>query len=172
MFEKGAKMNGSEILEQSKLEAALKGTPMFPLTRIKFLKFVAAGAFVVALSAANIHASAEEMVQSLGPVGPNGGVLATIGTMHVVAFFEPTSGRCAVNAVVWDDLGGDAGVSAKRILVNIEAGEFLMIETAAQESLNLQCGSSAETLTAIDTASLAASGITAQPSRQPVKPGY
>ena len=95
-------MNGSEILGQSKLEAALKGTPMFPLTRIKFLKFVAAGAFVVALSAANIHASAEEMVQSLGPVGPNGGVLATIGTMHVVAFFEPTSGRCAVNAVVFD----------------------------------------------------------------------
>ena len=143
---------------------------MFPLTRIKFLKLAAAGAFVVALFTANIHVSAQEMVQNLGPVGPKEGILATIGTMHVVAFFEPTNGGCAINAVVWDDLGVDAGQSAKRILVKVEAGELLVLETSRQETLNLQCGSSAATLVAVDIEGLAASGITAQPPRQPVRP--
>jgi hypothetical protein len=151
------------------LEEAVKETLMFPLTRVKFLKLAVAGALVVALSAANIHAIAQEMVQRLGPVGPNDGILATIGTMHVVAFFQPTSGRCAVTAVLWDDMGADAGVSAKGIRVNVEAGEILIIETALQESLKLQCASDGATLAAIDTESLAASGIIAQPSTQPVK---
>jgi hypothetical protein len=94
---------------------------MFPPTRIQLLKFAAAGAFVVALSAANTPASADEMVQNLGPVGPYDGILATIGSMRVVAFFEPASGRCAVNAVVWDNLGADPGKSAKRVRVSIDA---------------------------------------------------
>jgi len=144
---------------------------MFPLTRIQFLKFAAAGAFVVALSAANTSPSADEMVQNLGPVGPNDGILATIGSMRVMAFFESASGRCAVNAVIWDNLGPDPGKSAKRVRVSIDAGQILHLDTAAQESLNLQCGIDAATLAAIDTDSLTASGVTAQPPRQPVKPG-
>ena len=144
---------------------------MVPLARIMFRKLAAAGAFVVSLSTVNIYVSAQEIVQNLGPVGPNDGILATIGTMHVVAFFEPRDGRCAVNAVVWDDLGSDAGESAKRVLVKVEAGELLLIETSKQESLNLQCGSNAATLAAIDIQGRAASGITAQPPRHPVRPG-
>jgi hypothetical protein len=65
-------------------------------------------------------------------------------------------------------MGADAGVSAKGIRVNVEAGEILIIETALQESLKLQCASDGATLAAIDTESLAASGIIAQPSTQPV----
>jgi len=149
----------------------LKEIRMFPPIRIQFLKFAAAGAFVVALSAANTPASADEMVQSLGPVGPYDGILATIGSMRVVAFFQPASGRCAVNAVVWNDLGADPGRSAKRIRVSIDAGQILQIDNVAQESLYLQCGSNAATLAAIDIDSLTASGISAQPPTQPVKPG-
>lgn len=144
---------------------------MFPLTRIQFLKFAAAGAFG-ALSVASTPASADEMVQNLGPVGPHQGLLATIGSMRVIAFFEPGSGRCAVNAVVWDNLGADPGKSAKRVRVSIEPGQIVHIDTAEQESLNLQCGSNAATLAIIDTDSLSASGITAQPPGQPVKPGF
>ena len=141
---------------------------MFPLSR-NFLKFAAAGAFVVL--SASTPAGAEEMIQNLGPVGPNNGILASIGSMRIMAFFEPGSGRCAINAVVWDDLAADPGKSAKRVRVSIEAGQILHIDTAQQESLNLQCGSNATTLAVIETDPLAASGITAQPPRQPVKPG-
>ena len=142
---------------------------MFPLSR-NFLKFAAAGAFV-ALSAST-PAGADEMTQNLGPVGPNEAVLATIGSMRVIAFFEPTSGRCALNAVAWDNLGADPGKSAKRIRVSIEAGQVVHIDSAEQESVTLQCGSNAATLAIIDTASLAASGITAQPRGQPIKPDF
>jgi hypothetical protein len=144
---------------------------MFPLTRIHFLKFAAAGAFG-ALSVSSPPVSADEMVQNLGPVKAHEGLLASVGSMRVIAFFEPGSGRCAVNAVVWDTLGADPGESAKRVQVSIRPGEIIHIETARQESLNLQCGSNAATLAIIDTESLSASGITAQPPGQPVKPGF
>ena len=61
---------------------------MFPLFR-NFPKFVAAGAFV-ALFASN-PAGADEMVQNLGPVGPNDTLLAKVGGMRVIAFLESGS---------------------------------------------------------------------------------
>ena len=54
----------------------------------------------------------------------------------------------------------------------IGPGEVLNIDNTKQESLHLQCGSNAATIAVIDTDSLAASGITAQPPGQPVKPGF
>jgi len=135
-----------------------------------FLKFTAANALIVLL-VASTPASAVDMVQNLGPVGPNQAVLATIGTMHVIAFFEPNTGHCSLNAVVWDNLAADPSESAKRVRVSIGPGEIVQIDSAKQESVNLQCGSNAETLAVIDTESVAASGITAQPTEQPVKAG-
>jgi len=134
------------------------------------LKFAAAGA-LVALSTSSTPASAVDMVQNLGPVGPNQAVLATKGSLHVIAFFEANTGRCALNAVVWDNLGADPGESAKRVRVSIRPGEIVHIDSAKQESVNLQCGSDAATLAIIDTESIAASGITAQPPAQPVSAG-
>lgn len=141
---------------------------MFPLTRIHFLKFAAAGVF----SALSIcpPVSAEEMFQNLGPVRAHEGLLGSVGSLRVIAFFESGSGRCAVNAVIWDTLGADPGQSAKRVKVSLGPGEVVHIETARQESLNLQCGSNAATLAIIDIESLSASGITVQPPGQPVKP--
>jgi hypothetical protein len=141
---------------------------MLPLSRS--LKFAAAGA-LVALSVSSTPASAVEKVQNLGPVGPNQAVLATIGSLHVIAFFEPNNGRCALNAVVWDNLGADPGESAKRVRVSIGPGEIVHIDSAKQESVNLQCGSDAASLAIIDTESAVASGITAQPPTQPVSAG-
>ena len=146
---------------------------MFPLFR-DFPKFVAAGAFV-ALFASN-PAGADEMVQNLGPVGHNDTLLATIGSMRVIAFLELGNGRCTVNAVVWDERGESSdertdSESAKRVRVRIESGEFVHIDNAVQESVHLQCGSNAATLAIIDTEALSASGITVQPPLQPIKPG-
>jgi hypothetical protein len=133
-----------------------------------FLKFAAAGT-LIALCASH-PASAEEMVQNLGPVGPNDALLAAVGGMRVIAFLESGGGRCGVNAVVWDK-DADPGVSAKRVRVRIESGEFVHIDNAVQESVHLQCGRNAATLAIIDTEALSASGVTAQPPLQPVKPG-
>jgi hypothetical protein len=133
------------------------------------LKLTAVTAFA-ALSAFN-PAGAEEMVQNLGPVGPNDTLLAKIGGMHVIAFLEPGRGRCAVNAVVWDSVGAEPGISTKNVRVRIDPGEVVHINNAAQESVHLQCGSNATTLAIIDTEALSASGITIQPPLQPVKPG-
>ena len=128
----------------------------------QFLKFTVTGA-LGALSIFSTSASATEMVQNLGPVRAHEGLLASVGNMRVIAFFEPSSGRCAVNAVLWDTLGADPGESAKRVQVRIGPGETIDIETARQESLKLQCGRDAENLAIIDVEGLSASGITAQP---------
>jgi hypothetical protein len=62
------------------------------------LKFVAAGSFA-ALSFGSTPAGAAEMVQNFGPVGPNEAVLATIGSMHVIAFFEAESTQ--LSGTIW-----------------------------------------------------------------------
>jgi hypothetical protein len=138
---------------------------MFPLSRT-LLKLAAAAGFSALASSL---ASADEKVQNLGPVRAHEGLLAAVGSMHVIAFFEPGSGRCMINAVVWDDLGPDPGESAKQIRVGVGENEIVHIETARQESLNLQCGSNAETLAIVDVESLSASGIATEPARQPAQ---
>jgi len=138
---------------------------MFPFSR-NFLKLAAAAGFS---ALASTPTSANEMVQNLGPVPAHEGLLAAVGSMHVIAFFEPGDGRCIISAVVWDDLGPDPGESAKRIRVSVGEGELVHIDTARQESLNLQCGSKAETLAIVDVESLSASGVTAQPPSQPIQ---
>jgi hypothetical protein len=146
---------------------------MKPIFR-NFVKLAAVTAFgaLSAFNQAGAEEGGEEMVQNLGPVGPNDTLLAKIGGMRVIAFLEPGSGRCAVNAVVWDSsVGAEPGISTKGVRVRIEPGEVVHINNAAQESVHLQCGSNAATLAIIDTEALSASGITVQPPLQPVKPG-
>ena len=144
---------------------------MFPLSR-NSLKFAAASA-IVALTAVSTPSRADELIQFLGPVGPNEALLATIGNKRVIAFYEPDNGRCAVSAVVYDKTDADTGMTtAARVRVNLNSDEVVHIDSADNESvksLNLQCGKNAEKLTIIDTDSLVASGITIQPPSQPIK---
>ena len=72
---------------------------MFPLTRI--LSLAAAGA-LVAFTAASISARADELAQSLGPVGPHDPILTWVGSERVIAFYEPDGGNCAVHVVLWN----------------------------------------------------------------------
>ena len=120
---------------------------MFPLSRIQFSKFAAAG----------------------------GGeaILTEVGGQRVIAFYEPDNGRCSVHAVVFDKTDAYTGMTtAARVRVSLNPREMVHIDSADNESvksLNLQCGENAETLTIIDTDSLVASGITIQSPAQPIK---
>ena len=143
---------------------------MFSLSRIQFSKFAAMGSLVV-LSTLGTPARANELGQSLGPVGPHDPILTTVGSQRVIAFYEPGNDHCALHAVVWDNTNPHA-VSAASVRISLEPSQIVHIDSAQKESLkslNLQCGENAEKLTIIDTDSLVASGTTIQPPRQPIK---
>ena len=140
---------------------------MFSPSRIQFSKFAAIGSLVV-LSTLGTPTRADELAQSLGPVGPHDPILTTVGSKRVLAFYEPGNDHCALNAVVWDNTNPHA-VSAARVRISLEPGQIVHIDSAANESLNLQCGKNAEALTIIDTDSSVASGNTIPQPSQPLK---
>jgi hypothetical protein len=131
---------------------------MLPLTQsIKF----AAAAVILALSAAN-HiplAHADEMVQNLGPVGPNETILATFGSKRAIAFYEAYDGRCAVNAIVYEKTDAETGLTtAMRVRVSLGPREMVRIDSSDNKTMNLQCGDWAKTLKVIDPHAFIAAG--------------
>ena len=128
---------------------------MYPLTRSRFMGFAAAGA--LALSLASLPAHSDELAQNLGPVGPNEPILTTVGSKRVIAFYVPGNGHCGINVVVWDRSDA-SGNSAARVRVSLNPRQTVHIDSAANKSINLQCGESAETLALIDTSKLVAAG--------------
>ncbi|MGB2932882.1 MAG: hypothetical protein WBE08_12405 [Methyloceanibacter sp.] len=108
---------------------------MFPLTRFQLLKFAAVGA-IVALTVASSPARANEIIQHLGPVGPNEPILTGVGQDRVIAFYVPHGQRCAVHAVVWDD-GHEE--TASRLRVNLSPGQITHIDSTNNKSLDLRC---------------------------------
>jgi hypothetical protein len=121
---------------------------MSPLTHL--VKFAAGGA-ILALSAANHTANADELVQILGPVGPYETILTTVGNKRVIAFYELDNGRCAIQAVIYDKTDPDTGMTtAARVRVSLKPREIVHIDGNDNETLNLQCGDYAESLGAID----------------------
>ena len=119
---------------------------MLPLTRIQFLSFAAAGALVALTASTPVRA--DELAQSLGPVGPYEAILKTVGNKRVLAFYEPDNGHCAVNVVVWDKTDADTGMtSAARVRVSLNPRQIVHIDSTDNKSINLQCGDDADTLT-------------------------
>ena len=114
----------------------------------QFLKLAAAGA-IVTLTAVSTPAQADDMVQNLGPVGPNEPILATFGNKRVVASFTSGSGACALQAVVWnaDDIEAK---SASQFRVSLDPGQTTRIDGSATDTLKLQCGAYAKTLAVVD----------------------
>ncbi len=119
---------------------------MYSLTH-NFLK-VASAAAVVALTALSTPASANEMVQNLGPVPAHEPLLKTVGDKHVIAFFVPGEGQCNVQTVIWSAEGD--GAKSARIQVSLNPGQTASIDGSATESLTLQCGDNAGTLVVLD----------------------
>jgi len=119
---------------------------MFSLNR-NTLKFAAVGA-VVALAALSTPASANEMVQNLGPVPAHQPILKTVGSKNVLAFFEPGNGQCNVQAVIWNV--DEIETNPTRVQVSLYPGQSTSIDSSATESFKLQCGDHADSLAAID----------------------
>jgi hypothetical protein len=121
---------------------------MFPLSR-NFLKFAAAGA-LVALTAVSTPARADELVQNLGPVGPHEPILAWVGNLRIIAFYQPGIGNCAVHVVVWNpkDVNAESTVGFQATL---NPRQVAHIDSAENKSLTLKCGDYAEKLSAVDT---------------------
>ena len=120
---------------------------MYSLTR-NFLK-VASAATVVALTALSTPASATEMVQNLGPVGPHEPILATFGSKRIIAFYHPTSGKCAVHLVLWNP-ADDRAESTVGYKATLNPLQMAHIDSAENESLHLQCSDNAQRLVLVD----------------------
>ena len=108
-------------------------------------------------------------VTNLGPVGPNEPILTSVGSSRVIAFYLPGSNQCAIHAVIWDKTKVDSDTSSARIRVSLEPGQIMHIDSVEGESLNLRCGSNADSLALVNTDNAVAFGITMQPSQQPVQ---
>ena len=126
---------------------------MFPLARMLSL---AAASALVAFTAVSASARAEELPQNLGPVAPHEPVLTTVGNKRVLAFFEPESGNCAFQAVIWNT--ADDNADTARVRTNLNAGQLVIIDTPDNKTLKLQCGDNAERLAIIDNNHFIAAG--------------
>ena len=117
---------------------------MLPIARISFAVGV-----VLAVTTASIPTRADELVQNLGPVGPHDPILTTVGSKRVIAFYEPNSGHCALRAVVWNTTDVNAD-SASGFQADLNPRQMVRIDTAENQSLKLQCGDNAESLSIVD----------------------
>jgi hypothetical protein len=122
---------------------------MFSFSRIYVLSFAAASA-LVALIAVSPATRAEELPQNLGPVGPHEPILTTVGNKRVLAFFEPSSGHCAFQAVIWNTADVNADTAA-RVRTNMDPRQMVLIDTPDNKSLKLQCGDNAESLAIVES---------------------
>jgi hypothetical protein len=119
---------------------------MFSLTH-NTLK-IASAAVVVALTAISTPASADEIVQNLGPVPAHQPIVKTVGSKNVLAFFEPGNGQCNVQAVIWSV--DEIETNPTRFRVSLDPGQSASVDSSATASFQLRCGDNAETLAAID----------------------
>jgi hypothetical protein len=141
---------------------------MFSLPRMQLFSLAAAAGVLFTLS--GTPARANELAQSLGPVGPHEPILTTVGNKRVIAFYEPDNGRCAINAVVFDKTDAYTGMTtAARVRVSLNPREIVHIDSTDNETLNLRCADDAATLGIVDNDELVASGITIQRSGQTMK---
>ena len=131
---------------------------MVRFSLFKFLASPAALGALLALAVAVTPAHAEDPTTNFGPVGPNEPILATMDGQRVVAFFVPERGSCAVNAIIWKDLGADAPYASSRVRTSLRPGEMVGFDHGARGAMNLLCGADAATLTVVAPADLILTG--------------
>jgi hypothetical protein len=131
----------------------MKEIVMYPLTK------VTAASILVALAAATSPAQAGELPQNLGPVGPHEPILTNVGHKRVLAWYQPDSVGCAVNAVVWNRADVE-GTSTAGLRIRLDRGQIVHFDSAYNvKSLNLKCADDASTLSIVDNEESVAFGI-------------
>ena len=114
-------------------------------------------------------ASADELIDNLGPVSAHEPILTSLGDKRVIAFYRPGSQRCAVHAVVWDNTNDDDAKSAARVRVSLEPDQTVHLDTADDKTLSLQCGKDAETLSISDNDERVAFGMASETANGAMK---
>ena len=103
---------------------------------------------VLVVLTGGVQARAYELVDHSGPVEVNDTILETVGSKRVIAFFQRENGRCAVNAVVFEKTDVDTvTTTAARVRATLRPDEMLSIDSSDNQTIGLQCGSNATTLT-------------------------
>jgi len=110
--------------------------------------FIAGVGALAALTLLTLPGRAADLASNFGPVGPREPILATLGGQHVIAFFVPERGSCAVNAIIWKDARADAPYASSRVKVSLRPGEMVQFDEV-QKSMNLLCGPEASTLAVV-----------------------
>ena len=119
---------------------------MIPSTRIQLLSFAAAGVLVVL--ATNVPARSSERPVRLGPVGADEPIMTTVGNKNVVAFYRPVDGHCNIY-VVTCNRNDDSG--AQQVRVSLSPRQIVHVDSADNQTLNLQCTDNAMSLAVIDS---------------------
>lgn len=119
---------------------------MVPSTRIQLLSFAAAGALVVL--AANVPARSSERPVRLGPVGADEPIMMTVGDKNVIAFYRPVDGNCSTY-VVTCNRNDDSG--AQQVRASLSPRQIVHIDSADNNTLNLQCTDNAMSLAVVDS---------------------
>lgn len=100
------------------------------------------GLLAFALHAEANSGGAEQM--SLGPVQAGS---FKIGPTHVVAYYLPDAGQCAVTAVVEEIIDDEPSSSPARLRFSLAPGARAFIDNAGGRSVALECAAGAEALT-------------------------
>ena len=116
------------------------------MVQISRTRLFAAVCALGVLASASAHA--DEYTTNLGPVGPNEPILANVGGQHIIAFFTPERGSCAVNTIMWKDAGADTPYTSSRVRVTLRPGQMVRFDDA-RLSMNLLCGADASTLSVV-----------------------
>jgi hypothetical protein len=112
------------------------------LTGIALLGLLAFALDHEANSAQENSAQAEPV--SLNPIEAGS---FSLGATHIVAFYVPQAGRCAVTAVVEEIVGDAPSASPARVRFDLAPGTRAFIDNAGGRSVALECGADAQVLT-------------------------
>jgi len=124
---------------------------------------ITAASIIVALAAATSPAQAQKLPQNLGPVGPDEPIMTEVGAKHVIAWYEPDSDGCAVDAVAWNRKDVE-GTSTAGFRIRLARGQIVHFDSAYNvKSLNLKCADDASTLSIVEDGELGAFGMVDEP---------
>lgn len=115
----------------------------------RILSITAASALIV-MASTFIASAADNNRFNLGPVGPNEPILATVGSSRLVAYYEPTNGKCAVIVVVFDATSNGGGKASRRVRVTLHPGELFHLDGVKNEHIVMTCGPDAKLLTVLN----------------------
>ena len=115
---------------------------------------IAAASTLALLAATDLASAGDRRETNLGPVGPYQPILAKVGTSRLLAYYEPTDGKCALSAVVFDQSDKNAKEDSTQVRVALHPGEQFNLAGANGERIVLACAPNAKGMTVLNQGEL------------------